>query len=117
MKKLVLLFIASVLCAAALAGCAAPAANVTWNPMSAGTKDTLFSVWGSSPSNIFAVGDDNSGSVILQYDGKTWRTMNFSADYGLAGIWGSSPSDVFAVGEIIPVTARFCISTARTGAR
>ena len=98
MKIFVGLLIWFVLCAAVLAGCAATAVNVNWNPMSAGTKDTLFSVWVSSPSNVFAVGDDNSGSVILQYDGRTWSMMNFSADYGLASIWGSSPADVFAVG-------------------
>ena len=54
-------------------------------------------VWGSSNSDVFAVGD---GGTILHYDGSTWTTMNSGTNYSLTGVWGSTSSDVFAVGFV-----------------
>ena len=66
----------------------------TWqNPLVQG--NALRRVWGTSPSDIFAVGDSGT---ILHYDGSTWSSMISGTDYRLDDIWGSSPSDVFAVG-------------------
>jgi hypothetical protein len=53
-------------------------------------------VWGSSPSDIFAVG--RSG-MIWHYDGASWTEMDSGTDKFLFGVWGTSPSDVYAVGE------------------
>ena len=54
------------------------------------------SVWGTSPSNVYAVG--NSG-YIFHYDGKTWAVMKSGTDKSLFSIWGVSSSDIFAVGD------------------
>ena len=63
---------------------------------------TLNGVWGSSPSDVFAVGGGWGSAgrreVILHYDGSSWSLMDGGTTYGLASVWGSSPSDVFAVG-------------------
>jgi len=61
------------------------------------TTTQLNDVWGSSSSDIFAVGDY---STILHYDGSAWSAMNYGAtnSISLFGVWGSSGSDVFAVG-------------------
>jgi hypothetical protein len=51
----------------------------------------LYGVWGSSASDVFAVGDS-----ILHYDGASWSDI---ADGKITGnaVWGASPSDVFVV--------------------
>ncbi|MGB2583395.1 MAG: hypothetical protein WBC89_04485 [Dehalococcoidia bacterium] len=56
---------------------------------------TLFTVWGSSPADVFAVGDNGT---ILHYDGGSWREMRGGTSEILMCVWGSSSSDVFAVG-------------------
>ncbi len=56
----------------------------------------LYGVWGSSSSNVFAIGKDGT---ILHYNGNTWGHMNSGTSNHLYSIWGSSSSDVFAVGE------------------
>jgi hypothetical protein len=58
--------------------------------------DTLSGIWGSSATDVFAVG--MSGSI-LHYDGSTWTTMTNESGYYLYGVWGTSASDVFAVGS------------------
>jgi len=55
----------------------------------------LWSVWGSSSADVFAVG---GGGTILHYDGSTWSPMTSGTPNALLGIWGSSFSNVFAVG-------------------
>ena len=64
----------------------------------------LTAVWGTSSSDVFAVGDARAmfrpkGSLILHYDGdEPWREMSAGTRTELRGIWGSGPTDVFAVG-------------------
>jgi hypothetical protein len=64
--------------------------------MSSGTSIYFTGVWGSSPSDVFAVGD---GGAILHYDGSAWSAMSSGTSIYFTGIWGSSPSNVFAVGD------------------
>jgi hypothetical protein len=63
--------------------------------MSSGTTEWLFDVWGSSGSDVFAVGESGT---ILHYDGLAWSAMSSGTSYWLFGVWSSSGSDVFAVG-------------------
>jgi hypothetical protein len=56
---------------------------------------TLYGVWGSSGSDVFAVG--HSGTI-LHYDGTGWSAMISGTRNSLRGVRGSSGSDVFAVG-------------------
>ncbi len=64
--------------------------------MNVGGADELYGLWGSSTSNIFAVGFTGT---VLHFDGKVWSRMTSGTTYDLHGVWGSSPSDVFAVGN------------------
>lgn len=86
--------------AAEIAGCVDPSGDPpmigTWTLMNSGTQEALFSVWGTGPSNVFAVG---SGGTILHYDGSSWTPMSSGTTRLLHGVWGSGPSDVFAVGD------------------
>ena len=54
----------------------------------------VIGVWGSSATNVFAVGDE---STSLHYDGSSWSEMNSETRY-LTAIWGSSATNIFAVG-------------------
>jgi len=65
-----------------------------WKPAHSGTSSTLRGLWGSSPTNIIAVGD---GGAIRRYNGKAWTAMT-SGPKDMRGVWGSSASDIFAVG-------------------
>jgi hypothetical protein len=64
------------------------------NPLPQG--NWLYGVWGSSGSDVFAVGDYGT---IVHYDGSSWSSMSSGTGNGLDGVWGSSGSDVFAVGD------------------
>ncbi|MDW7771632.1 MAG: hypothetical protein SCH71_01960 [Desulfobulbaceae bacterium] len=56
----------------------------------------LNAIWGSSGSDIFAVGDNGA---ILHYDGRNWTQENTGIDSDLKGVWGASASSVYVVGE------------------
>jgi len=54
--------------------------------------------WGSSASDIWAVGSDASGTAqILHYNGTSWSSVESPTPFLLIGVWGSSASDVWAV--------------------
>ena len=102
--------VAPVLCIALLAGFLMPAvipltasaaANVVspdscvWSAMDSGTTNELGDVWGSSSSDVFAVGYNGT---LLHYNGSVWSTISSGTTNTLCCVWGSSSSDVFAVG-------------------
>jgi hypothetical protein len=72
---------------------------------------TFAGIWGSSASDVFAVGNwDNedlinpvSGFVVAHFDGNSWTPMHSASNVGgyyhLSAIWGASHSNVFAVGN------------------
>ena len=66
--------------------------------MTFGAYSAILDVWGSSGSDVFAVG--NSG-LILHYDGNSWSKMTCGTSSPLEALWGSSGSDVFAVGYAV----------------
>jgi len=55
----------------------------------------LQSVWGTSGSDVYAVGRQET---ILHYDGSAWSTYSTGRREWLEGIWGSSSHDVFVAG-------------------
>jgi hypothetical protein len=65
--------------------------------MTSPTTNYLNAVWGSSASDVFAVGYD----TIVHYDGSAWTTLPppnpTPGNRELTSVWGSSGNDVFAV--------------------
>jgi hypothetical protein len=59
------------------------------------TTEQLNAVWGSSTSELWAVG---SGGVILRRAG-TWSPVSSGTTATLHGVWGSAASDAWAVGD------------------
>jgi photosystem II stability/assembly factor-like uncharacterized protein len=110
LKKLFILFITLVLCLLTAVACSASAVSTSSTAPSQTTPApsgwtyqenpgypyvSFEAIWGASPSDVFAVGDNGN---IIHYDGNVWSTMNTGTIINLTGVWGSSPSDVFAVG-------------------
>jgi len=58
---------------------------------------TYRAIWGTSDTDIFAVGDFGT---IEHYDGKKWVKQNSSSSRHLSDVWGTSPTNVYAVGEV-----------------
>lgn len=56
----------------------------------------LVGIWGSSPSDVFAVG---MWGTILHFDGHQWSQQTSGTTEFLWDVWGSSPTNVFAVGS------------------
>ena len=56
---------------------------------------TLLGVWGTSPSDAWAVG---YGDPILHWNGSAWSPSRSGTSVELSGVWGSGPSDVWVAG-------------------
>jgi hypothetical protein len=56
----------------------------------------LKGVWGTSDSNVFAVG---TSGTILQFNGTIWTAMESGTANFLNSVWGSSTDNVFTVGD------------------
>ncbi|MEW6378143.1 MAG: hypothetical protein AB1611_00900 [bacterium] len=63
-------------------------------PDSPGIEDILEGVWGSSSSDVYAVGNS-----IYHYNGSGWSKMSSPPAGRLRGIWGCDSLNVFAVGD------------------
>jgi hypothetical protein len=67
-----------------------------WEEMRSGVLEQLQGVWGSSASDVFAVG---ARGTILHYEGTSWEEMGSRTTSWLRAVWVSSPNNVYAVGE------------------
>jgi hypothetical protein len=87
-----------------------------WSQVTTPTSSALWDVWGSSQSDVWAVGES---ITVLHYNGSSWSVaQNVPAmDGNLFGIRGRSASDVWAVGsyfdgkDLYPRTIRYNGST------
>jgi hypothetical protein len=87
--------------------CPTPAES-PWTLMSSGTTMSLTSAWGSSATDVFAVGEEVACSAsctvetsILHYDGTAWAAQLTQPGI-LRGVWAGSPGEAFAVGADYP---------------
>jgi hypothetical protein len=66
--------------------------------MTSGTNIKLNAVWGSSATDVFAVGEL---LTIVHYNGTSWSQFNITnpQEIGLNAIWGYAANSVFAVGD------------------
>jgi len=85
--------------------------GATWEQVDTGTYNSLNSVWGTSASDVYALGNwvsmgwDCSGrnlfpaGLLLHYDGQAWNPVSSGGSYwGMNSLWGSPSLDLFAVG-------------------
>ncbi len=71
-----------------------PVASYTY--LTSGLTPVLYSVWGASPSDVWAVG---TGGSALHYDGHTVSPVTIGEDVTLYDVWGTAPDQIWAVGE------------------
>lgn len=83
-----------------------------WVQMESGLPGVISGIWGSSSTDVFAVGGrydfltDTKSSIIMHFDGNMWSANNSGIDKILVDVWGSSSTDVLAVG-FAGVTAHY----------
>ena len=82
----------------------------SWKPAVSGTKRYLTDVWGTSASDVYAVGSAyfsgrprtacayNVWGELVRFDGTAWSVSLQSIYAGFNGVWGASASQVFIVG-------------------
>jgi photosystem II stability/assembly factor-like uncharacterized protein/long-subunit fatty acid transport protein len=70
--------------------------GTTWNPMTSGTTELLYGIWGSSPEGLFAVGGQGT---ILHFEGTAWQAMASGTDADLYEVFGIGGNNLFATGE------------------
>ncbi|PYO75991.1 MAG: hypothetical protein DMD63_15490, partial [Gemmatimonadetes bacterium] len=59
------------------------------------TTQILRAVWGTSASDVWAVGNLRT---IIHYDGSSWSTVRSETTDILMDVWGSSSSNLWSVG-------------------
>jgi len=69
----------------------------SWTNMSYGTQNWLYSIWGSSSTDIFAVG--GRGTIIHSNGNNNWSEMDSTTNNWLRSVWGLDKNNVFAVGD------------------
>lgn len=60
---------------------------------------SLLALWGSGPGNVWAVGYDLDGALLLHFSGGVWTREVGVPVNSLLGVWGSGPNDVWVVGD------------------
>jgi hypothetical protein len=73
--------------------------GANWIPFYEGIPGLVWwgrGIWGTSPTNVFAVGD---GGIIRNYDGSTWAKIEHGVMEQLYEIWGNSEDHIFTVGD------------------
>jgi hypothetical protein len=69
--------------------------GVSWSLAASPVATDFHGVWGSSASDIFAVGN---GGTIIHYDGSQWTRMSSPTTETLWSVWGTGANNVYAVG-------------------
>ena len=70
-------------------------ATVTLPALQKANVNALFKVWGTSATNVYAVGQRGT---VLHFDGIEWTEELVGASDDLISIWGTDASHVYAVG-------------------
>ncbi len=80
--------------------------NYNWSidtlSLSGNKQTALYSIWGSSPNNVYAVGYClNGNGQMWHYNGNKWEIVSLplSSIFAFTSIYGFSQNDVWAVGD------------------
>jgi photosystem II stability/assembly factor-like uncharacterized protein len=72
-----------------------PPLQLTWKPMTSGTTKALRAVWGSGPTDVFAVG---ASGTVLHFNGSSWTPMTAPNTWVFYAVTGNGPKEVVAAG-------------------
>lgn len=79
-------------CGVDFAGCV----RTGWYAMTANTSSYIGGVWGTGPSDVWAVGYPFQ---IRHWDGTSWTTSEQGGPGSYSGVWGSATNNVFVAGD------------------
>lgn len=68
----------------------------SWTTMNSDVSVDLYAVWGTSASNIYAVGENGT---IVHYDGSGWVQQSSGTSQTLLTIWGKNPNNIYVAGR------------------
>jgi hypothetical protein len=74
----------------------------SWQVALSGLDGALLSVWGSSPSDVYAVGGARGNgfpTLVVHFDGTTWKRFSPGGMETYWWVYGASKNDVWMVGE------------------
>jgi hypothetical protein len=71
--------------------------STTLEAQSSTTTKDLLGVWGSSATDMYAVG--RGGTVLHSTGDGTWHAQTSGTTHDLYAVWGSSASDIYVVGD------------------
>lgn len=71
-------------------------AGGAWEAASTAVSDTLHAVSGTSPTDVWAVGELGT---VLHWDGAAWTLVTVPTEQSLWAVWAATPTDVFVVGN------------------
>jgi hypothetical protein len=105
---------ATELLAVGLAGLAMRPDSVGWNPDPTIPVADYYSVWGTSRSDVWAVGQtaDHRSAVLVHWDGSSWLStpIHLPAVQSaiLSAVWAANPTDAWAVGSFQTAMGATC---------
>ncbi|MBI5067337.1 MAG: hypothetical protein HZB56_03785 [Deltaproteobacteria bacterium] len=70
--------------------------GTAWAEVPTVSGAALLGVWASAADDLWAVGADAGGALLLRGNGITWTAANFTGTRARA-VWGSGPNDVWVV--------------------
>lgn len=70
-----------------------------WQPQPSATTQSLRGVWGSSATDVYAVG--LQGTILHSRGDGVWTAQTSGTTKDLQAIWGSGPHDVYAAGDVL----------------
>ncbi|MCW5832120.1 MAG: hypothetical protein KIS78_06675 [Labilithrix sp.] len=71
----------------------------TWTEIDSQSSTDLHAVWGSSATDVWAVGDRGAVRHWTNATPKRWAIVDVPTESDLRAVWGSGPSDVWVVGD------------------
>ncbi|MCC6245920.1 MAG: Ig-like domain-containing protein [Gemmatimonadaceae bacterium] len=79
--------------------------NGSWQYQSTGTFTQFEAIWGSSASELVAVGTDpqTQEAVSHRYNGTTWQRSAFAQAVAPVALWGTSMSNILAAARFGPL--------------
>ncbi len=72
-----------------------------WEKMDSGVSsgNYLNAVWGTSATNLYAVGGSFQDTIIIHYDGDSWKPIEYSGSNWLTDIGGLSADNIYITGK------------------
>src|SRR5450432_207462 len=67
-----------------------------WSQVPLSTSPSLYGVWGSGSSDVWAVGLDGT---VLHWDGTSWSAGSSASSASFFCVWGANANDIWAAGD------------------